>query len=201
MLELCLLRYHHSMITCNANFLNRFFCSGTSLIYYLFLKKKRGRAQLLFSQIQLQFTYFTFWIGLDLYTLWNFCTNHCDFVHPWGFLPKPRCKWLLQLFSIKPTYIGWTLGIVFFLTLHVIKHWARAVAFISLAKAGRYPPIKCSHEIVQLGMNPVFFFSFLHIYATFYHAGCIASLPMLHFLYGVLFCPCFTDIYCPWEKM
>ena len=61
--------------------------------------------------------------------------------------------------------------------------------------------MKCSHEIVQLGINVVFFFSFLHIYATFYHAGWIASLPMLHFLYGVLFCPCFTDIYCPQDKI
>ena len=83
-----------------------------------------------------------------------------DLYTPEVFFPKPQCKWLLQLFSIKPTYIGWTLGIAFFLTLHVTKHWARAVAFISLAKAARYPPIKCSHEIVQLGMNSVFFFHF-----------------------------------------
>ena len=61
--------------------------------------------------------------------------------------------------------------------------------------------MKCSHEIVQLGINVVFFFSFLHIYATFYHAGWIASLPRQHFLYSVLFCPCFTDIYCPQDKI
>ena len=33
------------------------------------------------------------------------------------------------------------------------------------AKAARYPPMKCSHEIIQLGMN-IIFFSFLNAQAS-----------------------------------
>ena len=35
-------------------------------------------------------------------------------------------------------------------------------------------------------MNVIFFFSFLHIYTTFYHAGWIASSPMQDLLYQFL---------------
>ena len=38
--------------------------------------------------------------------------------------------------------------------------------------------MKYYHEMIQLGMNVVFFFSFLHICTTFNHAGWIAFLPM-----------------------
>ena len=41
--------------------------------------------------------------------------------------------------------------------------------------------MKCSHEIVQLGINVVFLNFFFYIYTTFYLAGWIASSPMQDF--------------------